>query len=81
LPGGPAKKTKSKKERKLRLKKRLENKCFSESFNSIRILTGYLAFSLFGFAYSLSCCASFFSFSFESRSPASSVTRTTQDSK
>jgi len=74
LSGGPSQKEKRK---KIRLKKKLENKCFSESFNSIRILTGYLAFSLFGFAYSLFGLASFFSFYFESRSPASSVARTT----
>jgi hypothetical protein len=67
LPGGS-----SQKERKLRLKKKLEKKCFLGSFNPICILTGYLAFSLFGLD-------SFFSFYFESRSPASSVARTTQD--
>jgi hypothetical protein len=56
----------------LRLKKKLEKKCFVGSFNPICILTGYLALSLFGLA-------SFFSFYFELRSPASSVARTTRD--
>jgi len=73
LPGGSYQK-----ERKLRLKKKLEKKCFLGIFNPICILTGYLAFSLFGLAFSLFGLASFFSFYFESRSPASSVTKTTR---
>jgi hypothetical protein len=76
LPGGS-----SQKERKLRLKKKLEKKCFLGSFNPICILTGYLAFSLFGFVFSLFGLASFFSFYFENRSPASSVARATLDSE
>ncbi|KKG79814.1 hypothetical protein [Methanosarcina mazei] len=49
LSGGPAKK-----ERKLRLKKKLKKKYFSESFNSIRILTGYLALHIHFLALLLS---------------------------